>query len=54
MWAITPHCVIKSGVILTKGAGAITYVLLEGDDIPVFLPLLRDLCLAFVRPTLFD
>ena len=38
VWAITPHQVIKPGVILAEGAGATAYVLLEGDDTPVFLP----------------
>ena len=38
VWAITPHQVIKPRVILAEGAGATAYVLLEGDDTPVFLP----------------
>ena len=38
VWAITPHQVIKPRVILTEGAGATAYVLLEGDDTPGSLP----------------
>lgn len=32
VWVITPHQVVKPGVILAEGAGATAYVLLEGED----------------------
>jgi len=38
VWAITPHQVIKPGVVLAEGAGATAYIYLERDDTPVFLP----------------
>lgn len=47
VWSITPHQVIKPGVILAEGPGATAYILLEGDDTPVFLPYHRLSCRAF-------
>lgn len=38
VWAITPCQVIKLGMVLAEGAGAMAYALLEGDDALVFLP----------------
>lgn len=38
VWAITPYRVIKLTAIIVEGAGAMAYVLLEGNYIPVLLP----------------
>lgn len=46
MWAITSHQVIKPRIILAEGAGAMAYVLPEGEDTPVFLPCHKLACHA--------